>query len=94
METFHKYTVFIMEQKDMLLLLAYYEKCNQKLEGTIKEYVLQSYLGVMDICETGGYVVSGCQDYSLTGCDVIWSGRWIPVLQRNLLAPSAEHQTA
>jgi len=29
-----------MEQKEVLLLLAYYEKCNQKLEGTIKEYVL------------------------------------------------------
>ena len=40
METFHKYAVFIMEQKEVLLLLAYYEKCNQKLEGTIKEYVL------------------------------------------------------
>jgi hypothetical protein len=38
MEMLLKYAMFIIEQKDMLL--PYYEKFNQKLEGTIKEYVL------------------------------------------------------
>jgi hypothetical protein len=90
MQKLHICAVFIMEQKGILLLLSYCQKCNQVLEGTMKEYVLWSLLGIMDICETGGYVGSGC----LIGCDVIWSGRWILVLQRNLLAPSAEHWTA
>ena len=48
----------------------------------------------MDICETGGYVGSSCQDYNLIGFDVIWSGRWVLVLQRNLLAPLQSAKTA
>jgi hypothetical protein len=87
MQMLHKYAVFIMEQKGILLLLSYCQKCYQALEGTLKKYILRSLLGIMDICETGGYVGSGC----LIGFDVIWSGRWILVLQRNLLAPSAEN---
>ena len=91
MQMLHKYARFIMQQKGiLLLLLSYCQKCNQMLEGTVKEYVLWSLLGIMDISETGGYVGSCC----LIGYDVIGSGRWIPVLHRNLLAPSAEHWTA
>jgi len=32
--------LFVTEQKGILLLLSYCQKCNQLLEGTIKEYAL------------------------------------------------------